>query len=59
MARECNFETIKVNYFNLNMLTFFTGNLPCIVGAKWATDKIKHGDIITLNADEGNIVKAA
>ncbi|KAL7035897.1 hypothetical protein ACKWTF_008613 [Chironomus riparius] len=33
-------------------------NLPCIVGAKWATDKIKHGDKITLDADIGTIIRA-
>jgi pyruvate,water dikinase len=32
--------------------------LPCIVGARRATDKIKHGEIIILNADEGIITKA-
>ena len=40
------------------MINFLTGNLPCIVGAKWATDKIKHGDKITLNADDGTIIRA-
>lgn len=28
-------------------------NLPCIIGAKFATSKIKHGEMIHLNADEG------
>ncbi|KAG5679828.1 hypothetical protein PVAND_009366 [Polypedilum vanderplanki] len=32
-------------------------NLPCIVGCTRATDKIKTGDKITLNADEGVIIK--
>lgn len=30
-------------------------NLPCIVGASRATERIKHGEIITLNGDEGLI----
>lgn len=33
-------------------------NLPCIVGASRATQRIKHGDRITLIADEGVIVIA-
>lgn len=34
-------------------------NLPCIVGASRATDKIKHGDQIYLNADEGVIARVS
>lgn len=33
--------------------------LPCIVGASFATDKIKHGQKITLNADDGTITAAS
>jgi phosphohistidine swiveling domain-containing protein len=33
-------------------------NLPCIVGASQATEKIKHGEMITLNGDEGIIFRA-
>jgi pyruvate,water dikinase len=34
-------------------------NLPCIVGAIRATERIKHGEIITLNGDEGIVVASA
>lgn len=33
-------------------------NLPCIVGASRATERVKHGAKITLNGDEGLIVTA-
>ena len=33
-------------------------NLPCIVGASKAIQRIKHGEMITLNGDEGTITSA-